>query len=51
VRVGDLTLASVSAFNAACCLLVFLIAAYKRLVFMRVRLQTARGMSDATKGF
>ena len=30
VRVGDLTLASVSAFNAACCLLVFLIAAYKR---------------------
>jgi hypothetical protein len=37
VRLGDLTLASVSAFNAACCLLVFSIAAYKRLVFVRVR--------------
>ena len=31
---SDLTLASVSAFNAACCLLVFLIAGYKRLVFV-----------------
>lgn len=37
VRLNDLTLASVSAFNAACCLLVFLIAAYKRFMLMRIR--------------
>jgi hypothetical protein len=30
INVGDLTLALVSAFNAACCLIVFVMAALKR---------------------
>lgn len=30
INVGDLTLAFVSAFNAACCLVVFVLAALKR---------------------
>ncbi|MDP1583544.1 MAG: hypothetical protein Q8M18_08970 [Bradyrhizobium sp.] len=35
VRLTDVALASVSAFNTACCVLVFCIAGYKRLVFTR----------------
>jgi hypothetical protein len=39
VNLGDLTLAMISAFNAACCLAVFALAVYKRAT---VRLQWAR---------
>ena len=35
VRLADVALASISAFNTVCCLLVFCIAAYKRVVFCR----------------
>jgi hypothetical protein len=37
VQLGDAALASISAFNTACCLLVFCIAGYKRIVFTRSR--------------
>ena len=37
VRLADVALASVSAFNTACCLLVFCVAGYKRVVFTRSR--------------
>ena len=37
VRLADVALASISAFNTACCLLVFCIAGYKRVVFTRSR--------------
>lgn len=39
VNLGDLTLAMISAFNAACCLAVFALAVYKRAT---VRLQRTR---------
>jgi hypothetical protein len=35
INVGDLTLALVSAFNAACCLVVFGLAAHKRMARWR----------------
>jgi hypothetical protein len=35
VNVGDLTLALVSAFNAACCMVVFVLAALKRVTRWR----------------
>jgi hypothetical protein len=37
-RLADFALASISAFNTACCLLVFFITAYKRLAFTRSRI-------------
>jgi hypothetical protein len=37
VRLADIALASVSAFNTACCLLVFVIAGYKRISFTKSR--------------
>ena len=37
VRLADFALASVSAFNTACCLLVFVIAGYKRIIFTKSR--------------
>jgi hypothetical protein len=37
VRLADAALASISAFNTACCLLVFCIAGYKRIVFAKSR--------------
>jgi hypothetical protein len=37
VRLADAALASISAFNTACCLLVFCIAGYKRIVFTKSR--------------
>jgi hypothetical protein len=38
VHLADVALTSISAFNAACCLLVFCIAGYKRVVFRRSRM-------------
>ena len=38
VRLADFALASISAFNTVCCLIVFGIAGYKRVVFMRSRI-------------
>jgi hypothetical protein len=35
VRLSDVPLASISAFNTACCLLVFCAAGYKRVIFSR----------------
>ena len=35
INVGDLTLASVSAFNATCCMIVFGLVVHKRLVKWR----------------
>lgn len=37
MQLSDLTLAAVSAFNALCCLLVFFVAGYKRIVFTRIQ--------------
>lgn len=37
-RLADVALASISAFNAACCLLVLCIAGYKRVSFTRSRM-------------
>jgi hypothetical protein len=37
VKVGDVNLAVMSAFNAACCAAVLILAAYKRLVLHRWR--------------
>jgi hypothetical protein len=37
-ELADFALASVSAFNTICCLLVFLFASYKRLIFTRSRI-------------
>jgi hypothetical protein len=38
VKLADLGLASVSAFNTICCLLVFFVAGYKRFLFSRSRI-------------
>jgi hypothetical protein len=40
VKLADFALASVSAFNTICCLLVFFVAGYKRLIFARSRIVT-----------
>ena len=38
VKLADFALASVSAFNTICCLLVFFVAGYKRFIFSRSRI-------------
>ena len=38
VKLADFALASMSAFNTICCLLVFFIAGYKRFIFTRSRI-------------
>ena len=38
VKLADFALASMSAFNTVCCLLVFFIAGYKRFMFTRSRI-------------
>ena len=43
VKLADFALASVSAFNTVCCLLVFFIAGYKRFIFTRS--QTVRRLA------
>jgi hypothetical protein len=47
VNLGDLTLATISAFNAACCLAVFALAVYKRAT---VRFQRTRSQSFDPSG-
>jgi hypothetical protein len=41
-KVGDSTLALISAFNAACCAVVLLLAAYKRFAVQRVQVGSMR---------
>ena len=38
VHLADVTLASISAFNTACCLLVFCTATFERVAFCRSRM-------------
>jgi hypothetical protein len=38
VKLADVALASISAFNTACCLIVFCVAGYKRIAFLKPRI-------------
>lgn len=44
VKLGDVSIAATSAFNAACCLIVLLLAAYKRCVAQRFAITSWREM-------